>query len=231
MWLDVWSLNKRAIRFYSQWGFETFGRQPFRLGNDIQEDLLMARPVARPGASSRVLGPDRMDAFASTPRLDLVPVTDSFEPEQLLPVFNSNPEFLTASGYSSQFNRAEIEAYLMEETLAENALSLLVRLREDGRLIGTVAIQSPNPTDGLPWIGLLLIDSSDQRKGYGAEAAQALEARFAAEGRRAVRLFALRDNEGAKAFWESLGYRAVSESRDAHGRGAWLMEKHLRKPA
>lgn len=48
IWLDVWSLNKRGIRFYSQWGFERFGRQSFRLGNDIQEDLLMARPVSRP---------------------------------------------------------------------------------------------------------------------------------------------------------------------------------------
>jgi len=50
IWLDVWEQNKRAIEFYRQWGFVVIGAQPFRLGNDLQNDLLMARPLVIPGA-------------------------------------------------------------------------------------------------------------------------------------------------------------------------------------
>jgi len=45
IWLDVWEQNTRAIAFYRKWGFLEIGAQPFRLGNDIQRDLLMARTV------------------------------------------------------------------------------------------------------------------------------------------------------------------------------------------
>jgi len=45
VWLDVWEENEKAIAFYKKWGFAEFGTQPFRLGNSIQSDLLMARPV------------------------------------------------------------------------------------------------------------------------------------------------------------------------------------------
>jgi GNAT superfamily N-acetyltransferase len=45
VWLDVWERNARAIEFYQRWGFVRFGVQPFRLGNDLQTDILMARPV------------------------------------------------------------------------------------------------------------------------------------------------------------------------------------------
>jgi ribosomal protein S18 acetylase RimI-like enzyme len=48
IWLDVWERNPRAIDFYRKWGFMEFGAQPFRLGNDVQRDLLMARPVSLP---------------------------------------------------------------------------------------------------------------------------------------------------------------------------------------
>jgi GNAT superfamily N-acetyltransferase len=48
LWLDVWERNGRAIAFYRKWEFEMFGSQPFLLGTDLQNDLLMARPVHLP---------------------------------------------------------------------------------------------------------------------------------------------------------------------------------------
>jgi ribosomal protein S18 acetylase RimI-like enzyme len=45
IWLGVWEKNARAIAFYRKWGFAAVGSQPFRLGNDIQTDLVMARAV------------------------------------------------------------------------------------------------------------------------------------------------------------------------------------------
>ena len=45
IWLGVWELNHRAIRFYTSFGFEKFGEHDFILGNDLQHDWLMKRPV------------------------------------------------------------------------------------------------------------------------------------------------------------------------------------------
>jgi diamine N-acetyltransferase len=45
VWLDVWERNPRAIAFYRKWGFVEAGHQTFILGDDLQHDLVMTRPV------------------------------------------------------------------------------------------------------------------------------------------------------------------------------------------
>ncbi len=45
LWLGVWERNRRAIAFYRRWHFEVVGSQPFLLGSDRQNDLIMVRPV------------------------------------------------------------------------------------------------------------------------------------------------------------------------------------------
>jgi len=45
IWLGVWEHNQRAIDFYTKWGFITFGRHDFVLGNDVQTDLLMMKEI------------------------------------------------------------------------------------------------------------------------------------------------------------------------------------------
>jgi GNAT superfamily N-acetyltransferase len=45
IWLDVWERNLRARTFYHKWGFMEVGTQAFQLGDDLQSDLLMQRPV------------------------------------------------------------------------------------------------------------------------------------------------------------------------------------------
>lgn len=44
VWLSVWEKNPRAIAFYERNGFTTVGSQPFRVGAEIQRDLLMQAP-------------------------------------------------------------------------------------------------------------------------------------------------------------------------------------------
>jgi GNAT superfamily N-acetyltransferase len=46
VWLDVWERNPRAIAFYTRWGFSAVGQAEFHLGEEVQHDVLMARPVA-----------------------------------------------------------------------------------------------------------------------------------------------------------------------------------------
>lgn len=45
VWLGVWEHNPRAIAFYRKWKFERVGTQTFQLGDDLQTDWVMARPV------------------------------------------------------------------------------------------------------------------------------------------------------------------------------------------
>lgn len=45
IWLGVWEKNEKAIRFYSRFGFEKFAEHGFLLGNDMQRDWLMQRPL------------------------------------------------------------------------------------------------------------------------------------------------------------------------------------------
>lgn len=41
VWLGVWEQNPRAIRFYEKNGFVVFDKHIFKLGNDVQTDIMM----------------------------------------------------------------------------------------------------------------------------------------------------------------------------------------------
>ncbi len=41
VWLGVWEENFRAISFYQRNGFVVFDKHQFKLGNDIQMDIMM----------------------------------------------------------------------------------------------------------------------------------------------------------------------------------------------
>jgi len=45
IWLGVWERNSRAQAFYRKWNFRTVGEHMFKLGSDLQRDLLMERPL------------------------------------------------------------------------------------------------------------------------------------------------------------------------------------------
>ena len=45
IWLGVWKENKKAIEFYTRWGFTIFGECDFILGNDLQKDWLMKKKL------------------------------------------------------------------------------------------------------------------------------------------------------------------------------------------
>lgn len=45
VWLGVWEHNQPAITFYTSFGYQQFGEHDFILGDDVQRDWLMQRPV------------------------------------------------------------------------------------------------------------------------------------------------------------------------------------------
>lgn len=46
LWLGVWERNDRALTFYRRWQFQQVGTQIFMLGNDMQTDYVLMRPVS-----------------------------------------------------------------------------------------------------------------------------------------------------------------------------------------
>lgn len=45
IWLGVWEHNYQAQQFYQRWGFHPVGTHDFPVGQDIQTDWIMVRPV------------------------------------------------------------------------------------------------------------------------------------------------------------------------------------------
>ena len=157
----------------------------------------------------------------------LEPVGPDTQPETLLDVFNSNPDFLWASEEKYPYTADEIAMYLFTETNRENSRCLLIRLAEGGEIVGIAALVAPHPEAGCPWIGLLLIDAQWQGQGIGAETASLLEDMLAAEGWQEARLSVLKANPRAKRFWERRGYRVTAEGQDQDRRPCWVMSKAL----
>jgi diamine N-acetyltransferase len=45
IWLGVWEKNTDAIRFYERHGFKAFGNHAFRMGDELQTDVVMKYDV------------------------------------------------------------------------------------------------------------------------------------------------------------------------------------------
>jgi ribosomal protein S18 acetylase RimI-like enzyme len=50
IWLGVWEENPRAIRFYEKNGFVAFGTHAFKMGEDLQTDILMRKQLVPHGS-------------------------------------------------------------------------------------------------------------------------------------------------------------------------------------
>ncbi|MGZ2356097.1 GNAT family N-acetyltransferase [Streptomyces sp. 372A] len=151
------------------------------------------------------------------------------EIREVVALYASNPAYWRAAGEydPDDIQAANVEADLRAEAGAEGCEVLLARDGE-GRLAGIVCLLDRHPKDGLPWIGLLMVDGHCRRAGLGRRLAGLVEERFRAEGRSGVRLAVLENNPDAQAFWGSLGWREIDRRQDlAHDRPCMVMHKGL----
>ncbi|MCM2412597.1 GNAT family N-acetyltransferase [Streptomyces sp. RKAG290] len=144
-------------------------------------------------------------------------------------LYASNPEYCRAAGeYDPENIPAErVEADLREEAGTPGCEVLLAR---DGRerLAGILCLLDRHPTDGHPWIGLLMVHGSLRREGIGRLLASWAEERFREEGRDGIRLAVLENNPGALTFWSSLGWQEIDRRADRkHSRPCIVMHKQL----
>ncbi|MFF3310213.1 GNAT family N-acetyltransferase [Streptomyces sp. NPDC002952] len=150
---------------------------------------------------------------------------------ELTGLYASNRDFYALSGDFPDADdiRPEQVAAALAGELAHPDVEVLLA-RGAGRLVG-VAItlaHHPDPADPDPWIGLLLVDAGEQRKGHGRTLASLVEDRLRTAGRTAVRLAVLDNNPGALAFWTSLGYEVIGHRGDLQqGRPCAVLRKPL----
>jgi GNAT superfamily N-acetyltransferase len=165
----------------------------------------------------------------------LVPVDGALPGElltELTALYASNHEFYALSGDfpdPDDIRPEQVATALADEFVNPDVEVLLAR--SAGRLVGMAITLAhhPDPADPDPWIGLLLVDASEQRKGYGRELATHVEERFHKAGRHAVRLAALDNNPKALAFWTALGYEVIGHRKDRQlGRPCAVLRKVLR---
>ncbi|MFD3326306.1 GNAT family N-acetyltransferase [Streptomyces sp. NPDC058701] len=155
---------------------------------------------------------------------------------EIAALYATNHAFFELSGDFPDPGRITVEqvaAALADELSHPGAEVLLAR--SAGRLVGlaTTLAHHPDPAseDPDPWIGLLLIDATAHREGYGTTVAGLVEDRFRAAGRAGLRLAVLDNNPGALAFWESRGYAFVRRAEDRErGRACVVLRKPLEAP-
>ncbi|WP_327414724.1 GNAT family N-acetyltransferase [Streptomyces sp. NBC_01233] len=155
---------------------------------------------------------------------------------EIAALYSTNHAFFELSGDFPDPDRITVEqvAAALADELAHDGAEVLLA-RSAGRLVGLAATLAHHPdpasagTD--PWIGLLLIDATAHREGYGRAVATLVEDRFRAAGRTGVQIAVLDDNHKALAFWQSQGYAELRRAKDRGlGRGCTVLRKPLEAP-
>ncbi|MEU9254840.1 GNAT family N-acetyltransferase [Streptomyces sp. NPDC048270] len=152
---------------------------------------------------------------------------------EIAALYATNHAFFELSGDFPAPDRITVEqvaASLADELAHDGAEVLLAR--SAGRLVGLAATLAHHPDpaaeDPDPWIGLLLIDATAHREGYGRAVAALVEDRLRTAGRTGVRLAVLDNNPKALAFWQAQGYQVMRKAKDRElGRECTVLRKPL----
>jgi RimJ/RimL family protein N-acetyltransferase len=136
----------------------------------------------------------------------------------LVEVFQSNQHYLdwTEGGvYDLEMLREDWQSAHEAEGRHMRAL----RDRESGEIVGVLDYLEVNPSDGHPWIGLIMITAGRQREGLAAEAMEAAIEQIGLNWASPIRLGVIDENEAGLALGASLGFEPYGETVDEIGGG------------
>ncbi|MBV1851703.1 GNAT family N-acetyltransferase [Catellatospora tritici] len=157
---------------------------------------------------------------------DLVPGTPLAA--DLHALYAGNAAYHRLSGeFGPDLTEAQVLASVTEDLAVAGAQVFAVR-DDRGAFVGIVNVLAAHPKDGLPWIGLVMVDAGRQGTGLGTAAAREVHELLRGRGCAAVRLAVLENNPAAFGFWTSLGYTEVDRRPDLQfGRPCIVMHRPL----
>ena len=137
-----------------------------------------------------------------------------------LDIINSNP------GYNCLENGNPVRTLdgIRKEFVNEETESFVLVV--DDTYVGVLDLLLEHPKDQCPWLGLLMIHSQYQGRGYAKQAFQRIEGRLAQAGHKKVRIGVLETNTNARRFWTSLGFRHYAQG-EWQGKTIGCFEKSL----
>jgi RimJ/RimL family protein N-acetyltransferase len=133
--------------------------------------------------------------------------------DALLAVYRSNPAYLAltegSDGEPGRYDRGMAERDLAVARLTPGRTFAAIVSRVDGAVVGVLDWLDENPSDGEPWLGLVMVRADRQRDGIAAEAVGGLLAHLQARGAAAVRAGVIARNPAGLALLQGLGFRRV----------------------
>lgn len=147
-----------------------------------------------------------------TPRLSAAEVTEA-DISEVLEVHLSNQAYLNltegSGGVVGAYDRGMLERDLAMSAMTPGRHTCVLRLRDGGACVGLLDWIDENPSDGVPWIGLVMVQGEHQRAGLGAEAIGGLAAYGAACGWTRLREGVIGGNDPGMALARAVGMREV----------------------
>ncbi len=147
-----------------------------------------------------------------TVRLSAAEAAEDDLPE-LLDVYLSNPAYLEltegSGGVPGAYDRGMLERDLAMSALTPGRHTAVLRLHDGGHCVGVLDWMDENPSDGAPWLGLIMIHAGHQHRGLGAEAVAGLAEHGRAAGWKRLREGVIAGNDAGMALARAAGMREV----------------------
>jgi RimJ/RimL family protein N-acetyltransferase len=136
--------------------------------------------------------------------------------EGLLRVYTSNPEYLAltegSAGEAGRYDLGMLERDFAIAELVPGRRFAGAFLKPELEPVGVLDWLLENPSDGKPWIGLVMVRSDRQREGLAREALEGLADHLRAQELSEVRAAVIERNEAGRALASNTGFEVV-ESR------------------
>jgi hypothetical protein len=128
--------------------------------------------------------------------------------QAVLAIRHSNPDRLSRTegnaGDSGVYDLDMLERDLAVALADPTRHTLVARLRSDDRVVALVDTMDAHPPDGLPWLGVVEVHASEQRRGIGRQCTEAIGHRARTElAARSIRAAADADDTRAEMFFAS----------------------------
>lgn len=133
--------------------------------------------------------------------------------EPLFAVYMSNPDYLHftegSGGEPGHYDIAMLERDAAVAQMTPGRHMAAIFLKRTGELIGVLDWMEENPSDGKPWVGLVMIRADWQRRGLAAEAVGGLAEHLRARGMSLLRSAVIKRNRVGWALAERLGVKSL----------------------